>query len=293
MTASQGKLHAIYPALLAILNNVAAYLENLNAASSSKLMQLFSSTSSPSFLLANETNHKVLSSLLEAINAIIEHQYSGRSLGAPVSVSLPSHQLPGNTTFVLALLRSRKKVEALRLFTLECGETDIKRHHRQKKEAVHGSTSASPTPAGSSDGIRNPTGTHARLSALQDVPEENNAFAIGDDEDSEDDQASQTPARASPLTQEARSASVSSSIDETVPPQVRGMSEKARGKMPAGAPSFSRQNSTTSLGRAMTGMSGHDGGFEPTTEWVSRVQQKPLSQIVVIAGLTLRRSRIG
>ncbi|KAI9747794.1 MAG: hypothetical protein M1815_003902 [Lichina confinis] len=265
MTASQGKLHAIYPALLAILNNVAAYLENLNAASSSKLMQLFSSTSSPSFLLANETNHKVLSSLLEAINAIIEHQYSG------------------NTTFVLALLRSRKKVEALRLFTLECGETDIERHHRQKKEAVHGSTSASPTPAGSSDGIRNPTGTHARLSALQDVPEENNAFAIGDDEDSEDDQASQTPARASPLTQEARSASVSSSIDETVPPQVRGMSEKARGKMPAGAPSFSRQNSTTSLGRAMTGMSGHDGGFEPTTEWVeSWVPELPLHTILTL-----------
>jgi hypothetical protein len=39
-------------------------------------MQLFNSMSSPSFLLANETNHSLLRSLLEAINAIIEHQYS-------------------------------------------------------------------------------------------------------------------------------------------------------------------------------------------------------------------------
>ena len=40
-----------------------------------KLTQLFSSMSSPSFLLANETNHSLLRSLLEAMNAIIEHQY--------------------------------------------------------------------------------------------------------------------------------------------------------------------------------------------------------------------------
>lgn len=31
--------------------------------------------SSPSFLFANETNHTLLQSLLEALNAIIEHQY--------------------------------------------------------------------------------------------------------------------------------------------------------------------------------------------------------------------------
>lgn len=39
-------------------------------------MQLFNSMSSPSFLLANETNHALLRSLLEAINSIVEHQYS-------------------------------------------------------------------------------------------------------------------------------------------------------------------------------------------------------------------------
>ena len=77
ITGSKGKLDAIYPALLAIINNVAPHLEKLNALSCLKLMQLFASMSSPSFLLANETNHALLTSQLEAMNAIIEHKYKG------------------------------------------------------------------------------------------------------------------------------------------------------------------------------------------------------------------------
>ena len=79
ITTSQGKLTAIYPALLAVINNVAAYLEGLSAPTCSKIMQLFNSMSSPSFLLANDTNHGLLRSLLEAINTIVEHQYSSKS----------------------------------------------------------------------------------------------------------------------------------------------------------------------------------------------------------------------
>jgi hypothetical protein len=75
ITTSQGKLQAIYPALLAVINNIAAYLENLSASVSSKLLHLFSSMSSPGFLLANESNHDLLRSLLESMNSIIEHQY--------------------------------------------------------------------------------------------------------------------------------------------------------------------------------------------------------------------------
>lgn len=73
--ASKYKLDAIYPALLAVLNNIAPYLENIDRATSSKLINLFSYMSSPSFLLANETNHTLLQSLLESMNAIIEHQF--------------------------------------------------------------------------------------------------------------------------------------------------------------------------------------------------------------------------
>jgi len=71
-------LTAIYPALLAVINNIAAYLKGISIATSSKLLQLFASMSSPSFLLVNETNHDLLRSLLEALNALIEHQYQSK-----------------------------------------------------------------------------------------------------------------------------------------------------------------------------------------------------------------------
>jgi High-temperature-induced dauer-formation protein len=78
LTVGKGRLEAIYPALLAILNNIAPHLENIARATSSKLIQLFVSMSSPGFLLVNETNHDLLQSLLEAMNAIIEHQYGSK-----------------------------------------------------------------------------------------------------------------------------------------------------------------------------------------------------------------------
>lgn len=49
-------------------------------ATSSKLLQLFATMSTPAFLLANDSNHTLLHSLLEVLNAIIEHQYSSMSL---------------------------------------------------------------------------------------------------------------------------------------------------------------------------------------------------------------------
>lgn len=69
-------LNAVYPALLAITNNIAPYVEHLSPGACSKILQLFSSMSTPSFLLANETNHNLLASILECINSILEHQFS-------------------------------------------------------------------------------------------------------------------------------------------------------------------------------------------------------------------------
>ena len=78
ITTSQGKLDAIYSALLASINNVAAYLEDLSPQASSRLLNLFTTMSAPSFLLANDTNYTLLQSLLESMNAITEHQYSSQ-----------------------------------------------------------------------------------------------------------------------------------------------------------------------------------------------------------------------
>ena len=78
ITTSQGKLDAIYPALLATINNVAAYLEDLSSQASTRLLHLYIIMSAPSFLLANETNHTLLQSVLDSINAVIEHQYTSK-----------------------------------------------------------------------------------------------------------------------------------------------------------------------------------------------------------------------
>ena len=74
---------------------------------------------------------------------------------------------------------------------------------------------------------------------MSDVPEED-TFAIGDDEDDDtDDDHHPTPAESTPTEAPSRASSVSSSVDDAVPTQLRGMSEKARGKMPGMGPDVS------------------------------------------------------
>jgi len=167
---------------------------------------------------------------------------------------------------VYAIVRSRKKFQALRDFTLESGQQEIELQKQNKKE--QGSEQQR---ADSIDSLRSPT--LPRTPTLSNVPEENSAFAIGDDDDSDagnEDHHDETPH--SPHHSPAgasRSLSVASSVDETVPQQLRGMSEKARGKMPAGQPAFSRQNSTTSLNSVATPSLGANEFFTPSAAWVS------------------------
>lgn len=169
------------------------------------------------------------------------------------------------------------------------------------------------------DSLRSPTTSHhhgqqqTRNSQLSDVAE-NNAFAIGDDddeEDSDDDEPRPTPSQSSLSENPSRASSVVS-VEDAVPTQMRGMSEKARGKMPAGSGplNFSRQNSTTSLGSGsahggLTGSSSSDNlagsgrfdgpggsgsagglggnGFEPTAQWIdSWLPELPLHTILAV-----------
>ncbi|KAK5277359.1 hypothetical protein LTR16_009883, partial [Cryomyces antarcticus] len=106
------------------------------------------------------------------------------------------------------------------------------------------------------------------VSSLSNVPEETGAFAIGDDDSDEDDMIRPTPSHSSAQsTSTSRAASISSSVDNALPMQLRGMSEKARGKMPLGQPSFARQNSTTSLSSMSAATLMMDDSFSPTPEW--------------------------
>ena len=173
-----------------------------------------------------------------------------------------------------AIVRSQKKFQALRDFTLESGQEELERQNQQRKE---GSDDLSRT--ASIDSLRSPT--VARTPTLGNVPEEDSAFAIGDDDDDDDDDddgdsdtegARLSEARRSPIqspSNASRSASIASSVDDSVPLQLRGMSEKARGKMPVGQPAFSRQNSMTSLHSLAGPVLATNDFFAPSVPWVS------------------------
>jgi hypothetical protein len=252
----------VYPALLAILNNIAAYVQNIGRATSSKLLQLFASMSSPSFLFANENNHTLLQSLLEVLNAMVEHQYQRKIKTA--SLLHITNTGTDNPNLIYAIVRSRKRFQALRDFTLEGGQEEIERQNQLRKE---GTGDAQRT--NSIDSVRSPT--VSRTPTLGNVPEENSAFAIGDDDDDDDnsdaDEPRPTDTPHSP-SGASRSASIASSIDESVPLQLRGMSEKARGKMPVGQPAFSRQNSITSLSSMAMPALATNEFFTPSAIWV-------------------------
>jgi hypothetical protein len=271
LTSGKGKHEAIYPALLAIINNIAPYLESIGRATSSKLLNLFASMSSPSFLLANETNHSLLQSLLEALNAMLEHQFQK------------------NPNLVYAILKSKKRFESLREFTLEAGQQELERLAQQRKEQQE-ATSLRLARTNSIATVRSPSQHHT--SNLQEVPEDS-AFTIGDDDEDEYDEDAEPPTPATPQSpgsppprasaHSSRAASVSSSTDETVPLQLRGMSEKARGKMPVGAPLLSRQNSVSSLHSLTPTITNNGSSFQPTPDWIESWQPElPLHTILTV-----------
>ncbi|KAI4170965.1 MAG: hypothetical protein LQ346_008806 [Caloplaca aetnensis] len=270
MTTSKGKVDAIYPALLATINNIAPYLQRLNQQSSNRIIHLFISMSAPSFLLANETNYALLQSLLEAINAIIEHQYEA------------------NGTFVSAILKARKRFEALRTFTLESGQQEVERQRQQRKASTDSREELrSPTRSlrnGSFDSIRSPQST--RTPSLSNVPEEGGTFTIGDDEDTDEEDESAlvaTPSYSSPSNHASQTPSRSSSVDEPLPTQLKGMSEKARGKMPASQSSFSRHSSSTSLNSHQATVMSPTVGFSPSAHWIdSWLPTLPLHTILTL-----------
>ncbi|CAO2647275.1 Nn.00g081970.m01.CDS01 [Neocucurbitaria sp. VM-36] len=278
LTSGKGKLDAIYPALLAILNNIAAYVQNLGRAPSSKLLQLFASMSSPSFLFANESNHTLLHSLLEVLNAMVEHQYQRKGYSG-FSFAYALTYRTDNPNLVYAIVRSRKRFQALRDFTLESGQEELERQNQLRKEG-----SEEFQRAASIDSLRSPT--VSRTPTLGNVPEEDSAFAIGDDDDSDAEEPRTPEQPRSPVQSPSgasRSASIASSVDESVPLQLRGMSEKARGKMPVGQPTFSRQNSMTSLHSVAGPALASNEFFTPSVPWLEGwLSELPLHTVLML-----------
>ncbi|KOS18757.1 Ubp5-interacting protein [Escovopsis weberi] len=247
MSTSQGNFAPVYPAVLAVINNIAPHIQGLSAAGSTQLMHLFSSMSSPS-----------------------------------------------NPELILSILGSRKRIEALRSFTLESGREEMERRNRRRKDS-NGQAGVFDLDSGRSspETARSPTANVARPHTLEEGPEES-AFAIGDDDDDDDDDDDNdaedesegdpeaTPTQSTTSEIPSRASSVANA-DGAMPVQLRGMSEKARGKMPANIQSFSRQNSSTSSGTYSAAGQTRDGVFELTPEWLdSWLPELPLHTLMSV-----------
>jgi hypothetical protein len=192
-----------------------------------------------------------------------------------------------NPDFIYAILRNKKRIEALRTFTLESGQEEIERRNRRRKEAAaNGDSVDEMSLRGSVDSLRSPTTSHPQTPTLHNASEDDGTFTIGDDEDDEDDDSDDdhrpTPAQSTTSENPSQASSTTGNVEDAVPTQLRGMSEKARGKMPAGAFTFSRQNSTTSLG-GYSASGSQSGVFEPTAQWIeSWLAELPLHTILSV-----------
>ncbi|KAK2460561.1 hypothetical protein APHAL10511_007031 [Amanita phalloides] len=120
VATTSGSLNSLYPALLITLSNSAPYFKNLTVTSSSRLIQLFTSLSSPLFLLADEGHPRLLFFMLEVFNTIIHHHLSG------------------NANLIYGILSSHKKFEDLGTFTLATGLKEIRRVQLAREEQAKG-----------------------------------------------------------------------------------------------------------------------------------------------------------
>ena len=60
VATTSGALNSLYPALIIALSNSAPYFKNLGVTASTRLIQLFTAFSNPSFLLADEGHPRLL-----------------------------------------------------------------------------------------------------------------------------------------------------------------------------------------------------------------------------------------
>jgi len=178
--------------------------------------------------------------------------------------------MKANPTFIYAVVRSQKRFHALRDFIEEGGQSELDNIAAARKQAEEETRIRSPLMRQSMESMRSPT---RRPPSLRDVPEEGGNFSIGeDDSDDEGTETRSTPAPSISSRNHSRApsiASIAETVEDAVPLQLRGMSEKARGKLPAGQDTFSRHSSSASLSSlAITTTQSYPGMFEPDFDWM-------------------------
>lgn len=102
--------------------------------------------------------------------------------------------------------------------------------------------------------------------------DEENAFVIGDEDDEEAgtevfDAQTRSNDSSTDVTHTTHAPSFDRPVEDALPAQLGGMSEKARGKLKAGQDAFPRQGSYASL--TSLGQAHANGRFEASAAWVN------------------------
>ncbi|KAI1318897.1 hypothetical protein EDD11_005531 [Mortierella claussenii] len=140
ISTTKRTLRSLYPALISTLANVSPYLKNISPLASSRLLQLTTSFASPSFLLAEESNHELLGILLDTVCNTLYYQ------------------APHNPHMVYTLVQYEPKIQTIAGFTLQRGLDDIHKLRYQKIDSSR--TARSVGEMGSQP--RTPEGRHRR-----------------------------------------------------------------------------------------------------------------------------------
>ncbi|KAK3814589.1 MAG: high-temperature-induced dauer-formation protein-domain-containing protein [Linnemannia elongata] len=155
-------LRSLYPALISTLSNVSPYIQNISPLASSRLLQLTTSFASPSFLLAEESNHRLLGILLDTVTSILYYQAPRKStLPCPFTQrGMKQHHvqtkeacfcsnapiwLLDNAHLVYALIQYEPKIQTMARFTLQRGLDDIHKLRYQKDDSSSATRSTTST----------------------------------------------------------------------------------------------------------------------------------------------------
>jgi hypothetical protein len=79
MVSGSEAFFPLYGTLLTAICNMSPYLKSASATSSIKLVNLFHMLCSPKFLFDAESNHTLLSLLLQTFNNVLQYQYTGNT----------------------------------------------------------------------------------------------------------------------------------------------------------------------------------------------------------------------
>ncbi|KAG0361486.1 hypothetical protein BG005_008218 [Podila minutissima] len=257
-------LRSLYPALISTLANVSPHLKNISSLASGRLMQLTTSFASPSFLLAEESNHGLLGSLLDTVCSILYYQASD------------------NPHLIYAVVQYEPKIQTMATFTLQRGLSDIHslRYHQEGNHPVP-SKQTDPRPRRTSQQRQQATQPKAgdsphRLSvrresnstldplSLSDTASDSCITSLDTHLDERNGNTTSSRIGVPVLTRPVSCDSIMASDggghdgdveDEGGPSTMRSsrtertphvLSEKARGKLPEGhqAPSFTRESSS-------------------------------------------------